>query len=124
MTVETRPLAVGDLAPAFSVPALRGGTVQLGAYRGHRNVILWFSRGFTCPYCRTSMAGVVEGYRSVVDAEAEVIQVSPNLLESARAFFGSEPVPYAFICDPDKRLYFDIVSAAHTESGWTLTSGL
>jgi hypothetical protein len=26
--------------------------------------------------------------------------------------------------DPDKRLYFDIVSAAHADSGWTLTSGL
>ncbi len=105
MTVEIRQPSVGDLAPAFSVPALRGGTVQLASYRGHRNVILWFSRGFTCPYCRTSMAGVIEGYRRVVEAEAEVIQVSPNLLESARAFFGAEPVPYAFICDPDKRLY-------------------
>ena len=26
--------------------------------------------------------------------------------------------------DPDKRLYFDIVSAAHTDKGWVLTSGL
>jgi hypothetical protein len=26
--------------------------------------------------------------------------------------------------DPEKRLYFDIVSAARTASGWVLTSGL
>jgi len=26
--------------------------------------------------------------------------------------------------DPDQRLYYDVVSAAHTDSGWTLTSGL
>jgi hypothetical protein len=26
--------------------------------------------------------------------------------------------------DPDQRLYFDIVSAARTDQGWTLTSGL
>ena len=26
--------------------------------------------------------------------------------------------------DPDQRLYFDIVSATHTDQGWTLTSGL
>jgi hypothetical protein len=26
--------------------------------------------------------------------------------------------------DPDKRLYYDIVSAAHTDQGWALTSGL
>jgi hypothetical protein len=26
--------------------------------------------------------------------------------------------------DPDKRLYFDIVSAVHNDKGWALTSGL
>jgi hypothetical protein len=26
--------------------------------------------------------------------------------------------------DPNKRLYFDIVSAAHADKGWVLTSGL
>jgi hypothetical protein len=26
--------------------------------------------------------------------------------------------------DPEKRLYYDVVSAAHTDGGWALTSGL
>jgi peroxiredoxin len=96
---------VGDPAPSFSIPALHGPSVQLETYRGRRNVLLWFSRGFTCPYCRVSMNGVIEGYRRLTEAETEVIQVAPNLLESARAFFGPTGVPYPFVCDPDKRLY-------------------
>lgn len=79
--------------------------MELAAYRGRRNVLLWFSRGFTCPFCRTHIAGFVEGYERLRAAETEVIQVAPNLLDGARTFFGEAAPPYPFVCDPDKRLY-------------------
>jgi hypothetical protein len=37
--------------------------------------------------------------------KTEVIQVAPNLLESARRYFGDSILPFPFVCDPDKRLY-------------------
>ena len=98
-------LAVGEPAPLFALPSLRGPMVELAAYRGQRNVVVWFSRGFTCPFCRSYMEGIIEGYESLRGTETEVIQVAPNLLESARRFFGLAGVPYPFVCDPDKRLY-------------------
>jgi len=97
--------SVGDAAPAFTLPSVQAGTVELAAYRGRRNVIVWFSRGFTCPFCLDYMDGISEGYDSLLATETEVIQVAPNLLESARAFFRQVPAPYPFVCDPDKRLY-------------------
>ena len=96
---------IGEAAPQFTLPSVQGGTVDLAAYRGRRNVIIWFSRGFTCPFCRSYMEGIIEGYESLRGTETEVIQVAPNLLESARRFFGLAGVPYPFVCDPDKRLY-------------------
>ena len=51
------------------------------------------------------MQGIIEGYQRLLAAEAEVIQVAPNLLEAARSFFRPAPVPYPVVCDPDKRLY-------------------
>src|SRR5262245_39390539 len=51
------------------------------------------------------MDAIVHGYQRVVAAEAEVIQVAPNLLEGARSFLESVRLPYPFVCDPDKRLY-------------------
>jgi peroxiredoxin len=99
------PLAVGQPAPLFSLTSVQGAPVELAAFRGRRNVVVWFSRGFTCPFCRVYMNGMREGYELLQAADAEIIQVGPNLLQSARIFFGHSPTPYPFVCDPDKRLF-------------------
>jgi peroxiredoxin len=100
----SRP-SVGETAPQFSLPSLSGATVDLASYRGHSNVVVWFSRGFTCPFCRVYTDGVRAGYEALRAAETEVIQVAPNLLNSARRYFGESILPFPFVCDPDKRLY-------------------
>jgi peroxiredoxin len=101
---QARP-AVGQMAPAFSLPSLLGSVVDLASYRGRRNVIVWFSRGFTCPFCRVYTDGMRAGYAALRAADTEIIQVAPNLLDSARRFFAQAPLPFPFVCDPDKRLY-------------------
>jgi peroxiredoxin len=100
----SRP-TVGQQAPAFSLPSLRGSVVDLTSYRGRRNVVVWFSRGFTCPFCRVYTDGMRAGYAALRAADTEIIQVAPNLLDSARRFFAQAPLPFPFVCDPDKRLY-------------------
>src|SRR5947208_6298941 len=97
--------SVGATAPIFSLPSLSGTMVDLAAYRGRSNVVVWFSRGFTCPFCRVYTDGVRAGYDALRAADTEVIQVAPNLLESARRYFGESILPFPFVCDPDKRLY-------------------
>jgi peroxiredoxin len=97
--------AVGERAPSFSLPSVCGPMVDLASYRERRNVIVWFSRGFTCPFCRIYTDGIRSNYAELQTAETEVIQVAPNLLESARRYFGSSPLPFPFVCDPDKRLF-------------------
>jgi peroxiredoxin len=96
---------VGHPAPLFSLISVQGEAVELASFRGHRNVVVWFSRGFTCPFCRVYMEGMREGYEQLRAAGTEIIQVGPNLLQSARIFFGHSPTPYPFVCDPDKRLF-------------------
>jgi len=93
------------MAPVFALPSLRGAVVDLASYRGRRNVVVWFSRGFTCPFCRVYTDGMRAGYEALRTADTEIIQVAPNLLDSARRFFAQSPLPYPFVCDPDKRLY-------------------
>ena len=106
----TMPLAlerpsIGEMAPRFSLPSLSGAEVDLASYRGRSNVVVWFSRGFTCPFCRVYTDGVRAGYQALQAADTEVIQVAPNLLESARRYFADSILPFPFVCDPDKRLY-------------------
>jgi peroxiredoxin len=96
---------VGEPAPLFALPSLLGSTVELSAYRGRRNVIIWFSRGFTCPFCLEYMNGISDGYGQLLADHTEVIQIAPNLYDSAKSFFGQTAAPFPFVCDPDKRLY-------------------
>lgn len=98
-------LSVGSPAPPFGLRSVQGDAVELAAYRGRLNVVLWFSRGFTCPFCRAYMDGIANGYAELRRSGAEVIQVAPNLVESARTFFRDSASPFPFVCDPDKRLY-------------------
>jgi peroxiredoxin len=105
MPQDPPPPGVGDAAPLFGLRSVQGPTVELAAYRGRRNVVLWFSRGFTCPFCRAYMDGIGQGYAELCAIDTEVIQVAPNLLESARTFFRDVASPFPFVCDPDKRLY-------------------
>ena len=88
MPPDTGRPTIGDVAPVFALASVQGSTVELAAYRGHRNVVVWFSRGFTCPFCLGYMDGIREGYQDLVGVETEVIQVAPNMLASARSFFG------------------------------------
>jgi peroxiredoxin Q/BCP len=97
-------VVVGNPAPKFTLPAIQGGQISLADYHGRSRVILWFSRGFTCNFCRGYMQLVVSSYNEMVAHEIEVLQVAPNLLETSRLFF-DPATPYPFICDPDKRLY-------------------
>ena len=97
--------AVGTQAPLFSLPSVRGPMVDLAAYRQRRNVVVWFSRGFTCPFCRVYTDNIRTGYEALLASDTEIIQIAPNLLESARRYFGPDPLPFPFVCDPDKRLF-------------------
>ncbi|MCB8945153.1 MAG: AhpC/TSA family protein [Ardenticatenaceae bacterium] len=100
---ESAPF-VGNLAPQFTLPAVQGGQVSLADYVGRCRVILWFSRGFTCNFCRRYMQLIVDRYEDLTAHEIEVVQVNPNLLETSRLYF-DPATPYPFVCDPDKRLY-------------------
>src|SRR2546430_17582366 len=86
-------LAVGDVAPPFALPSLRGAMVDLTSYRGRRNVVVWFSRRFTCPFCRAHTDGMRAGYRELQAPDTEAIQGAPNLLAAARRLFRPTPAP-------------------------------
>jgi len=106
------PPSVGQPAPRFSLPSLSGAEVDLASYRGRSNVIIWFSRGFTCPFCRIYTDSVRAGYAALQDADTEVIQVAPNLLESARRYFSDEILPFPFVCDR--------TSGSTRSTGWAI----
>ena len=79
---RARGPTVGDPAPPLRLPCAQGGEIDLQSYRGRALVIVWFTKGFSCPFCRQQMsqlARVAPKYRAV---GAEVLVVSENTVES------------------------------------------
>lgn len=102
--LETLSL-VGQVAPLFVLPSVQGEQVDLSFYRGLSHLVLWFSRGFQCAFCREYMDLFTNSYQMLQQQQTEMIQVAPNLLESARIFFRGNVPAFPFVCDPDKRLF-------------------
>jgi len=48
---------VGDIAPDFSLPAVSGGRISLGKYRGKKNVVLSFVPAAWTPVCSDQWPG-------------------------------------------------------------------
>ncbi|NVM24985.1 MAG: peroxiredoxin [Desulfobacterales bacterium] len=61
---------VGDYAPDFSLPAVSGGRISLGQYRGKKNVVLSFVPAAWTPVCSDQWPGynIVEDLFDVNDA--------------------------------------------------------
>jgi peroxiredoxin len=95
-----RSVKVGDAAPGFALPAAQGRTFDLGTYKG-QNVILWFTKGFGCPFCRQQMSQLARAAPRFHDRKADVLQITPTPLERARLYARNFKLPFAYLCDVD-----------------------
>jgi len=102
---STGVLEVGTLAPNFRLASAQGGEVALEDYRGQRNVILWFSRGLFCPFCRRYMTQLRLGYRQIQERGAEILQVTWSTPEEARLYFRQYQLLFPYLCDPERAVY-------------------
>ena len=62
---EIERVAIGKPAPDFALPTFGGGITTLSSFRGKKNVVLVFYRGYWCPYCVKQLGEL----RQLLDAE-------------------------------------------------------
>jgi len=92
---------VGQPAPSFRLVAGQGGEIGPADYRGKSHLVIWFTKGMACPFCRTQMSHFARGMGRLKAAGAEVIQVTPTKPERARFYVKNFPIPFPYLCDPD-----------------------
>ena len=78
MQTDDHP-APGTKAPDFRLPAASGGHVALADYAGQRSVLLWFSKGLHCPFCRRNMARLSQAVARFAERDAEILQIRETL---------------------------------------------
>ena len=102
---EVRHPSPGSPAPDFRLHAAGHGEVSLSDYRGKCSVVLWFSKGLFCPYCRRNMARLSQGYAEVQARGAEILQITHNTIEEAEIYFRNYRLAMPYLCDADRAVH-------------------
>src|SRR4051794_5645668 len=93
------PVQVGDRAPDFRLPALRGGELALSDFRGKKNVVLFFYPRDESPGCTVEACTFRDSYESFVEAGAEVIGISSDSLDAHTSFATRHRLPMQLVSD-------------------------
>ncbi len=108
--IESRPpIAPGEMAPDFTLPAVDGtANLALADYRGRSPVFLALMLGLWCPFCRRHIAqmGTTEGKLRAVGVETLGVVATPP--DNARLYFKFRPTRLRMAADPElttHRLY-------------------
>ena len=94
-------VAVGQMAPPFRLPSGQGPEVALEDYRDRKHVIVWFTKGMACPFCRTQMSQLARSYGEFAARDAEIIEVTNSTPERARVYARKFSLRFPYLCDPD-----------------------
>ena len=74
-------------------------------YRGRKNLLLWFSKGLFCPYCRRNMTRLSQAYAQFQAKDAEILQVTINTVAEANLYFRNYRLAMPYLCDPDAQVH-------------------
>jgi peroxiredoxin len=101
---------IGEMAPAFTLTSLTGGTVSLADALKDGPVVLLMMRGwpgYQCPFCSRQFGEYLRNEEALASTAGRVIFVYPGpadgLMEHAKAFTADRALPanFSFLVDPD-----------------------
>ena len=100
---QTPRLAVGDKAPAFSLPDADGNTVALSDFAG-RKVIVYFYPAASTPGCTKQACDFRDNLAELNQAGLDVVGISPDKPEKLAKFRDAEGLTFPLLADPDKKV--------------------
>ena len=99
---ERPPVAPGEPAPDFALPAVDGtSTVSLADYRGRNPVFLSLMIGLWCPFCRRQIAHMGTTETKLKALGVETLGVVGTAPENARLYFKFRPTRLRLGADPE-----------------------
>ncbi len=94
---------IGEMAPDFELLDDEGKTVKLSDFRGKRVVLYFYPADFTSG-CELQACKFRDGYPQIEDANAVVLGVSPDTIDSHRRFREAHNLPFHLLVDSDRSL--------------------
>jgi len=100
--VMNQPVAPGDPAPDFALPAVAGPeTVSLSDYRGRSPLFLALLVGLWCPFCRRQIVQLGALEQKLKALGVETLAVVATEPENARLYFKFRPTRLRLASDPE-----------------------
>lgn len=90
----------GDLAPDFELPNQDGEPVKLSELRGSPVLLYFYPRDET-PGCTIQAQHIRDAWDDFADAGVTVLGVSPDAVDSHRAFCDNHDLPHTLLADVD-----------------------
>ena len=106
---------LGEPARPFTLPAAQGGEVSLEDYKGRHSLVLWFTKGMACVFCRQQMSQLARASQRIREHGGEVVQVTTSPLSRARFYAGKFALPFTYLCDPESQVFraWGLVNRSH-----------
>jgi len=96
-------LAIGEMAPDFSIPLPDGSTRSLSSYRGRPVIVYFFPKANTAG-CTLETRGFSERYDGFQRAGVELIGVSVDTADTQSAFAAKCGSKFPMVGDPSKEI--------------------
>jgi peroxiredoxin len=88
-----------DLDAALRIA--NGPALTLSELWRDRHLILWFSRGLACPFCRRQMVQFAQIQAALAERQTLAVQITGSDLETAGRMLEFFPVSWPYACDPE-----------------------
>lgn len=94
-----------DQAPHFTLPSQSGERFHLQRIIGKKMIVLYFYPKDNTPTCTKESCSFRDSYQAFKDADAEVIGISRDSVESHNTFSSSHKLPFTLLSDPDGKVH-------------------
>lgn len=91
---------LSDIAPDFTLEDQRGENVTLSAFRGDKNVVLFFYPKDDTPICTKEACQFRDEYPAFEAKNAVILGISGDNAASHANFAARHNLPYPVLCDP------------------------
>ena len=100
----SKPLSIGDPAPAFTLRDAEGKDVSLSDFKGKKNVVLVFYPGDMTPGCTMQLCAVRDDWAKFQKADTVVFGVNHGDADSHAAFSKKYSFPSPLLIDTGKKV--------------------
>jgi peroxiredoxin len=92
-------IILNEPAIDFCLTDTRGNEIRLSDYKGKRNILLVFNRGYACPFCRRHMSNLQKDYSAFLERDTEILTLGPNSVKDYQRFWTVQNIPFIGCAD-------------------------